>query len=110
MKQFKKLGALLTALAVVCSVSVAAFAAVEDTGFADVAADSWYADAAAYCRDSGLMSGTGGTTFSPDAAMTRAMLATVLYRLAGSPAVTGTDAFTDTADGTWYADAVLWAS
>lgn len=110
MKQFKKLGVLLTALAVVCSVSVAAFAAVEDTGFADVAADSWYADAAAYCRDSGLMSGTGGTTFSPDAAMTRAMLATVLYRLAGSPAVTGTDAFADTADGAWYADAVLWAS
>jgi flavodoxin len=38
------------------------------------------------------------------------MLAVVLYRIAGSPAVTGTDDFIDTADGAWYADAVLWAS
>ena len=42
--------------------------------------------------------------------MTRAMLAVVLYRMAGSPAVSGSDSFTDTADGTWYANAVLWAS
>ena len=56
------------------------------------------------------MSGTSATTFSPDTPMTRAMLAAVLYRLEGSPAVTGSDSFTDTADGAWYADAVLWAS
>lgn len=42
--------------------------------------------------------------------MTRAMLATTLYRAAGSPAVTGTDAFPDTQDGAWYSDAVLWAA
>ena len=109
MKQFKKLGALLTALAVVCSVSVAAFAAVEDTGFADVAADSWYADAAAYCRDSGLMSGTGEGTFSPDLPTSRGMLVTILYRLAGSPDA-GSASFTDVAPGQWYADGVAWAS
>ena len=40
--------------------------------------------------------------------MTRSMLATTIYREAGSPAVS--DAFTDTQEGAWYADAVLWAS
>ena len=110
MRNLKRIGALFIAAALTLALSVTAFAAVEDTGFSDVDAGSWYADAAVYCRENGLMSGTSATTFSPDTAMTRAMLATVLYRLAGSPAVAGTDAFTDTTDGAWYADAVLWAS
>lgn len=55
------------------------------------------------------MGGTTATTFSPDEVMTRAMLVTVLYRLAGSPAVSGTDTFADTAIDGWYSDAVLWA-
>jgi flavodoxin len=83
---------------------------VSDTGYSDVAANAWYAEAAQYCRENGLMNGTGGDAFSPDDTMTRAMLATVLYRIAGTPTVTGSDAFTDTEDGTWYTDAVLWAS
>lgn len=87
-----------------------AFAAVEDTGFSDVAADAWYAEAAVYVRDNGIMNGTTATTFSPNATMTRAMLAAVLYRVSGSPAVSGEDSFTDTTPGTWYANAVLWAS
>ena len=110
MRNLKRMASILTTLALMLALSIPAFAAVEDTGFADVDANAWYADAAVYCRDNGLMSGTSGTTFSPDTAMTRSMLATVLYRLAGSPAVTGSDAFTDTADGAWYSDAVLWAS
>ena len=110
MRNLKRMASILTTLALMLALSIPAFAAVEDTGFADVDANAWYADAAVYCRDNGLMSGTSGTTFSPDTAMTRSMLATVLYRLAGSPAVTGSDAFTDTAEGAWYSDAVLWAS
>ena len=110
MRNLKRMASILTTLALMLALSIPAFAAVEDTGFADVDANAWYADAAVYCRDNGLMSGTSGTTFSPDTAMTRSMLATVLYQLAGSPAVTGSDAFTDTADGAWYSDAVLWAS
>ena len=109
MRNKTRIAAAALSLALTGSLSLPAFAAVEDTGFADVDASAWYADAAVYCRDNGLMSGTSGTTFSPDTAMTRSMLATVLYRLAGSPAVTGSDAFTDTIDGAWYADAVLWA-
>lgn len=53
---------------------VPAMAAVEDTGFSDVAANAWYADAAIYVRDHGIMNGTSGTTFSPNSTMTRACL------------------------------------
>lgn len=110
MQNLKRTAAFFLAVILTLALSAAALAVEGDTGFSDVDADSWYADAAVYCRDNGLMSGTSATTFSPDTAMTRAMLAAVLYRLAGSPAVAGTDAFTDTAAGAWYADAVLWAS
>lgn len=110
MKLRKKLLSAFVATAMVLALPLNAFAAVEDTGFSDVAADAWYADAVEYVRDNGLMSGTSDTTFSPDGTMTRAMLATTLYRVAGSPAVSGTDAFTDTQEGAWYSDAVLWAS
>lgn len=78
--------------------------------FSDVPDGAWYADAVEYVYDNGLMSGTGATTFSPDTATSRAMLATILYRVSGSPAVSGRDSFTDTDDGAWYADAVLWAT
>ncbi len=108
MKKFQRIGAL--ALACAFSLNATAFAALDDTGYTDVDAGAWYADAVSYVTDNGLMGGTSSTAFSPEDAMTRAMLATVLYRAADTPAVTGTDDFTDTADGIWYADAVLWAS
>lgn len=57
----------------------------------------------------GWMNGTG-TGFSPNASLDRAMMVTILYRLAGSPAASGTMPFTDVAAGSWYYDAVLWAS
>ena len=108
MKKFQRIGAL--ALACAFSLNATAFAALDDTGYTDVDAGAWYADAVSYVTDNGLMGDTSSTAFSPEDAMTRAMLATVLYRAADTPAVTGTDDFTDTADGAWYADAVLWAS
>ena len=110
MRNLKRMGAALMTLALILSMNLTAFAAVEDTGYSDVDAGSWYADAVEYVRDSGLMSGTTATTFEPSGATTRAMLAMTLYRAAGSPAVSGSDAFTDTQDGAWYADAVLWAA
>ena len=57
----------------------------------------------------GWMNGTG-TGFSPNASLDRAMMVTILYRLAGSPAVSGTMPFTDVPAGSWYYNAVLWAS
>lgn len=109
----KRFLGLFLAVAMLFTLGTTAFAAVSDTGFSDVAADAWYAQAVTYCRDNGLMGGTSTSStpaFSPNAVMSRAMLATVLYRLSGSPAVTGSDAFPDTTDGAWYSDAVLWAS
>lgn len=110
MRNLKKLAAFLLAAVLTLSLSVTAFAAVEDTGFSDVDANAWYAEAVMYCREHNLMNGTSATTFAPESNLTRAQLATVLYRIEGTPAVTGTDAFTDTPDGAWYSDAVLWAS
>lgn len=110
MKNHKRLLSLVLAFVTTLSLSIPAFAAVEDTGFSDVDAGAWYAEAVMYCREHGLMSGIGNNQFAPESSLTRAQLAAVLYRIAGSPAVTGTDSFTDTVDGAWYSSAVLWAS
>ena len=56
------------------------------------------------------MDGVGGGRFDPDGTLTRAQLATVLYRMEGEPSVAGEDSFTDTDSGVWYSDAVLWVS
>ena len=110
MRNLKRTGVALMTLALISSLNLNALAAVEDTGYADIEAGSWYAEAVEYVRDNGLMSGTTATTFEPGGTTTRAMLAQILYREAGSPAVSGNDTFTDTQEGAWYADAVLWAT
>lgn len=101
--------ALLAACALVLTLALPARAA--GAGYADVPSGAWYAQAAAYCREQGLMNGTGGGRFSPDQPMTRGMLAAVLYRLAGSPAQSGAASpFSDVPAGSWYGPAVAWAS
>lgn len=77
--------------------------------FSDVASGSWYDSFVKYCLDNKLMSGTSATTFSPMKNMDRATFVTMLYALAGSPAVDTTTAFTDVAADAWYAKAVSWA-
>ena len=81
------------------------------TRYLDVADTAWYAEAVNYVSDKELMKGVG-TGFDPNGTLTRGMLVTVLYRMAGAPEVTGkvSEKFTDCTDGSWYADAVLWAS
>lgn len=75
--------------------------------FSDTA-NHWAADAISFCAARELFKGVGGGRFSPDAPMTRAMFATVLYRIAGMPAVSGANSFYDVAAGQWYTDAILW--
>lgn len=84
----------------------------EDTGlpFTDVVSGSWYYGSVAYVYEQGLMGGTGQDRFSPDLTTSRAMIVTILYRLEGSPAVTGGASFADVAAGQWYSDGVAWAS
>jgi len=76
----------------------------------DVAAADWFYEAVRFVSENSLMNGTGTTIFSPGVTMSRAMLVTVLYRLEGSPAVSGAIPFPDVKSGQWYSDAILWAS
>ena len=110
MKNKKKYISLLLIAVLLTSLCLPVFADSGSIGFSDVAADAWYASSVNYAKEHGLMNGTSATTFSPNETMTRAMLAAVLHRMAGSPAVQGENSFSDTMEGTWYADAVLWAS
>ena len=110
MRNQRRFWSFLMACVLALTLCVPAMAAVDDTGFSDVAANAWYADAAQYVRDHGIMNGTSSTTFSPNSTMTRAMLATVLYRAAGSPAVNQTADFRDVSAGAYYSDAAAWAS
>ena len=78
--------------------------------FTDVDSGAWYYNYVKYAWDNGLMVGTTDTTFEPNANMTRAMLAVVLYRMAGTPSVKGmSHPFTDVGDGYYAADAITWA-
>ncbi|MGI6028807.1 MAG: S-layer homology domain-containing protein [Candidatus Heteroscillospira sp.] len=70
----------------------------------------WALEAIRYAYINDLMNGTGADEFSPDATLNRAMLATILYRLEGEPEVKAKNIYTDVASGTWYTDAVIWAS
>ena len=78
--------------------------------FTDVTEGDWFYDAVRYAYETGLMDGVGDSLFAPNSQTTRAQLVTILYRLAGQPAVSGDLPFTDVADGLWYTDAVLWAA
>lgn len=78
--------------------------------FTDVVAGTWYYGAAAYAYNNGLFAGMTPTTFVPNATMTRAMLVSVLWRLAGEPAPKAPNTFVDAPDGAWYTDAVTWAA
>ena len=79
------------------------------SNFTDVPADAYYAKAVAWAVENGITGGTGDGKFSPDATCTRAQAVTFLYRASGSPAVSGSAAFTDVAADAYYAAAVAWA-
>lgn len=77
--------------------------------FYDVSRGDWYYKAVRFVHEKGIMEGTGTHYFSPEADLSRGMLATILYRLEGSPAVSGYSGFADVADTAYYAKAVAWA-
>ena len=85
---------------------------VKEFPFTDVKGGEWFYPDVYYVWDQGLMNGKSTDTFDPNGTTTRAEFAAVLYRLAGSPAVTAAQKaacpFTDLA-ADWYKDAVVWA-
>ena len=78
--------------------------------FTDVSTSDWFYSDVMFVYENGLFSGTDSRSFSPNASMTRAMLVTVLYRLEGEPAGTGSSSFSDVYSGSYYEKAVAWAA
>ena len=78
--------------------------------FADVSGSDWFYNDVRYVYEKGIMDGTGADRFSPNAPLTRAMIVTILYRMAGSPAMSGVSDFKDVDSNKWFAKAVAWAA
>lgn len=79
--------------------------------FVDVTDEGkWYFSYVYAAYDLGLMVGVGQDRFAPNSHVTRAQMAMLLYRMAGSPAPAGKNPFTDVSAGKWYTDAVIWAA
>ena len=78
--------------------------------FTDVSESDWFYPYVQFVYEEGLMTGTSDTTFSPKSTLDRAMVVQILYSYEGKPVVSGENAFSDVAQGTWYYDAVQWAS
>ena len=78
-------------------------------GYTDASTTEWYHDGVHYCIENGLMSGYGNGIFKPNTATTRAMLASMLWRLNGSPVVNYQLDFKDVENGQWYTEAIRWA-
>ena len=81
-----------------------------DLVFDDVKEDDWFYDAVMFAAERSLLTGVSHSIFAPDATLTRAMVATVLHRMAGEPAATSSADYEDVESGMWYSDAVEWAS
>lgn len=78
--------------------------------FADVSRGQWFYDDVQYVYTNGLMNGTDSTHFAPDAALTRGMLVTILYRMEKEPLVAAQSVFPDVSYTSWYGKAVAWAA
>ena len=77
--------------------------------FTDLNTGAWYHEFTDYVISRGLMIGMSDTRFAPETNLTRGMLVTTLYRLAGSPEVTEPTTFTDVAEDRYFTDAIAWA-
>ena len=78
--------------------------------FTDVSEKDWFYSDVMFVYENGLMLGTSKTLFSPHGTATRGMMATILWRMEGSPAPKGKNSFTDVEAGKWYADAITWTA
>ena len=78
--------------------------------FADVPSGSWYYDDVAYVYDTGLMTGLTATAFGPNLSTTRGMIVTILWRMENEPAAKRGCPFADVRRGSYYEQAIAWAS
>lgn len=80
------------------------------SAYTDLEAGKWYHDAIHYCLENGLMQGVGDNVFDLDSMTTRAMIVTILWRIAGSPVVNYAMDFEDVEADQWYTEAIRWAA
>ena len=78
--------------------------------FTDVSEKDWFYGDVMFVYENGLMLGTSKTLFSPHGTATRGMMATILWRMEGSPVPKGKNSFTDVEAEKWYADAITWTA
>ncbi len=84
--------------------------APENKGFEDVKETDWFYEDVIFAVDKGWMNGVSKDSFAPNRIVSRAVIATVLWRLAGEPQIEGIMDFEDVKIGEWYEKAVAWAS
>ena len=109
MKTKKIMSLVLAVLMFVGTVIMSGVTSAEEPLYEDTVGH-WGYEHIKFVTESGLMNGVGGGRFDPDGKMDRAMVVTVLYRYAGSPAVEGENKFTDVPAGEWYETPVIWAA
>ncbi|MBR3719732.1 MAG: S-layer homology domain-containing protein [Firmicutes bacterium] len=102
--------AALLAVVLLALAPAPAFAANAVEQFSDVAKGAWYEKAVNYAVDNALMGGTAPDRFSPDAALTRAQLLTILWAKEGKPVVNYAMPYSDVAAESWYEEAIRWAA
>lgn len=78
--------------------------------FQDLQPGAWYSEAVAYVYALGLMQGVAEGEFAPNANLSRAMLAQIIYNMAGQPETSANSSFADVADNVWYSKAISWAN
>ncbi len=78
--------------------------------FTDISEKDWFYGDVMFVYENGLMLGTSKTLFSPHGTAMRGMMATILWRMEGSPVPKGKNSFTDVEAGKWYADAITWTA
>jgi hypothetical protein len=105
----KRFSALLLALVMFIGFIPTSILASERLPFDDVKVSSWFYEPVKYVYDKGIMNGMSSDKFFPNKETTRAELVTVLYRMEGEPATSG-KSFNDVDAGSFYEDAVKWAS
>ena len=106
----KKLSMILIMLLLAAMLPYTAAKAKSVSDYTDVSSGAWYYQYIAHVSEGGLMTGTGNTTFAPEATLVRAQFATVLYRMSGAPSVDFSVKFTDVPEGQFFSLPVTWAN
>ena len=78
--------------------------------FIDVSDSMWYYNSVKYCYQNEIIAGTSDNTFEPNTNISRAMLVTILWRMAGTPSSKVENNFPDVKEGLWYTNAIKWAT